>query len=163
MVDLQVPAPVEAVPIAEAPEDELAEKIVRAFVALCESPLTRPLVTKLSNGAVNDVRGVGRFGTTVSRVLYARLGRRVRARVTLLRIELVTIQLTGMAIVRYGLKMEPMASLPREELVILLVPQVSAALRSETDQIVRLDSRATPPLSPALNPQTIYKVTGRPG
>lgn len=129
---------------------------------ICEHPVTRPLVTRLSKRSVGDASGAGRLGRSFTRLLYARLGRRARAKVSMLRIELITIQLAGMAIARYGLRLEPMASLPRDELVSLLIPQVSAALRSETSEIVHLDTR-TPAQSPALNPRQIYKVTGRPG
>lgn len=153
---------VEAVPIEDAPEDELAEKIVRTFVGICEHKVTHPLVIKLSKGSVGDASAAGKLGRSFTRLLYARLGRRGRAKVSMLRIELITIQLAGMAIARYGLRLEPMASLPREELVSLLIPQVSAALRSETSEVVHLDTRS-PVQSPALDPRQIYKVTGRPG
>ena len=163
VVDLRLhPTVVEAVPIPDAAEDELAEKIVRTFVGICEHRLTHPLVIRLSKGSVGDASAAGKLGRSFTRLVYARLGRRARARVSMLRIELITIQLAGMAIARYGLRLEPMASLPREELVSLLIPQVSAALRSETSEIVHLDARA-PAQSPALNPRTIYKITGRPG
>lgn len=163
VVDLRLrPTVVDAVPIGDASEDELAEKIVRTFVAICEHRVTHPLVLRLSKGSVGDASAAGRLGRSFTRLVYARLGRRARAKVSMLRIELITIQLAGMAIARYGLRLEPMASLPREELVSLLIPQVSAALRSETSEIVHLDTRVST-VSPALNPRQIYKVTGRPG
>lgn len=163
VVDLRLrPTVVEAVPIDDAAEDELAEKIVRTFVALCEGRFSHGLVVRLSRGSVGEATAAGKLGRSFTRAIYAAIGRSGRARVSMLRIELITIQLAGMAITRYGLEMEPLASLSREELVSLLVPQVSAALRSETEQIVHLDTRG-PVQSPAINPRTMYKITGRPG
>lgn len=50
----------------------------------------------------------------------------------MLRTELVMIQLAGMAITRYGLELEPMASLSVDEVITLVTPSVRAALSSDT-------------------------------
>ena len=46
------------------------------------------------------------------------------------RIELVCAQLGGVAVLRYVTRMEPVASMPLEDLVVMLGPAVEASLTS---------------------------------
>lgn len=113
-------------------EEDLADRIVRRFVAACEHPVTRGLMVRLAKGSIGDARGAGRRSTAMTRFAFARMAAGSRAELTMLRTELVMIQLAGMAITRYGLELEPMASLSVDEVIALVTPSVRAALDSDT-------------------------------
>lgn len=113
-------------------DEDLAERIVRRFVAACEHPLSRGLMVRLAKGSIGDARGAGRRSTALTKFVFARMGAGSRAELTMLRTELVMIQLAGMAITRYGLELEPMASLSVDELIAVVTPSVRAALNSDT-------------------------------
>jgi len=113
-------------------DEDLADRIVRRFVAACEHPVTRGLMVRLAKGSIGDARGAGRRSTAMTRFAFARMAAGSRAELSMLRTELVMIQLAGMAITRYGLELEPMASLSVEEVIALVTPSVRAALNSDT-------------------------------
>jgi hypothetical protein len=119
-------------PASGQADEDLAERIVRRFVAACEHPLSRGLMVRLAKGSIGDARGAGRRSTAMTRLVFARMGAGSRAELTMLRTELVMIQLAGMAITRYGLELEPMASLSVDELIAVVTPSVRAALNSDT-------------------------------
>ena len=119
-------------PDKDLADEDLAERIVRRFVAACEHPLSRGLMIRLAKGSIGDARGAGRRSTALTRLVFARMTAGSRAELTMLRTELVMIQLAGMAITRYGLELEPMASLSVDELVAVVTPSVRAALNSDT-------------------------------
>lgn len=114
------------------PDEDLADRIVRRFVAACEHPVTRGLMVRLAKGSIGDATGAGRRSTAMTRFAFARMAAGSRAELTMLRTELVMIQLAGMAITRYGLELEPMASLSVDEVIALVTPSVRAALNSDT-------------------------------
>ena len=111
------------------PADDFAEKLLRRFLALCESPRMQAIV----------VRRVGRSGGSAGagRVLYKMISRLVVnpvARATgiqtsAMRTELIASQLVGIALLRYVVKAEPMASASVDEVVELAAPAVRGALK----------------------------------
>ena len=124
--------PAQGTPGRSLADEDLADRIVRRFVAACEHPVTRGLMVRLAKGSIGDARGAGRRSTAMTRFAFARMAAGSRAELSMLRTELVMIQLAGMAITRYGLELEPMASLSVDEVVALVTPSVRAALNSNT-------------------------------
>jgi hypothetical protein len=131
MVDFQVVARARAAEVIDA-DGDVADRIVRRFVAACEHPLSRGLMIRLAKGCIGDARGAGRRSSAMTRFAFARISAGSRAELSMLRTELVMIQLAGMAITRYGLELEPMASLSVDELIAVVTPSVRAALNSDT-------------------------------
>lgn len=118
-------------PATEIPEitaggkEELGERLVRTFVRIWDSPVGITGAAVIRSAMSNDwtLRLMREFLTT-------QIMRRVVAEIDLdpkeapLRISLVASQLAGLAMMRYIVKLEPLASLPSEDVVALIGPNV---------------------------------------
>lgn len=125
--------PAEFFPRALAgPVDQAGERLVRTFLTVWDSPL----------GAA----GVALLRSAVSSELAARLIREfvttqiLRRAITILQIDpaeaelrasLVASQMSGLALVRYVVRVQPLASLPRETVVAAIGPTVQRYLTGE--------------------------------
>jgi AcrR family transcriptional regulator len=106
-------------------KDEIGERLVRTFVRLWDSPVGITGAALIRSAMSNDwtLRLMREFLTT-------QILRRVVAEVDLdpkeapLRVSLVASQLAGLAMMRYIVKLEPLASLPPEEVVAMVGPNV---------------------------------------
>lgn len=110
-----------------APAD-VTERLLRRFLMLCESPRTRRRVLTLVRGSVSNQRAGRRFYALVNRAVLSPVARTTRMEVPAVRLELLASQLIGLAMLRYVLEVEPIASLDQEALVTLMAPSVRAAL-----------------------------------
>lgn len=109
--------------------EDLAIQLVRRFLVLCEHPRTRDRMLRI-------VERSPRLGTEAPRVLRwlnrALLRPRVRRRtrpMSAMKWELVASQLFALGTMRYLVKLEPMASADREDVVAMAAPGVLAVLR----------------------------------
>ncbi len=102
--------------------------VTRRFFALCENPRTRErMLDTVRSSATNAVAGRLLVGTVGQLLLWSmRRSRRTDAALT--RCELVAAQLAGIAVIRYVTQVEPVASMPVDDLVALVSPAVSATL-----------------------------------
>lgn len=106
-------------------KDEVGERLVRTFVRIWDSPVGTTGAALIRSAMSNDwtLRLMREFLTT-------QILRRVVAEVDLdpkeapLRVSLVASQLAGLAMMRYIIKLEPLASLPAEEVVAYVGPNV---------------------------------------
>ncbi len=93
-----------------------------------ENPSTRKPVLAIVRSAVNNETAAAVF----RRLIAAQVMRRVAARLERpdaeLRVELAAAQLVGCAMLRYVIKVEPLASADPEELVARLAPVVQGHL-----------------------------------
>ncbi|OLB66729.1 MAG: TetR family transcriptional regulator [Actinobacteria bacterium 13_2_20CM_2_72_6] len=106
--------------------DELPERLVRTFVSVWDHPVTGPAAVALvRSGLQHDwtARMLREF-------LTARVIRRVVRHLDLdpaeapLRGSLVATQMIGLGIIRYVLKVEPLASAPPETVVAAIAPNI---------------------------------------
>lgn len=111
--------------------DELPELIAKTFLEIWESPETEPQMTALLRRALDDP---DQFSTLVG-FLFSALVEPVSARLgelgpeqARLRLTLLASHLMGTLIARKILHVEPLASLPRDELLELIVPTIRADL-----------------------------------
>lgn len=113
-----------------APEGagDFAERLLRRFLMLCENPRTRTRMLMLVRGSVADAGAGRRFYALVNRAVVNPLARLMRVETTAVRMELVGAQLVGLAMMRYVLEVEPVASLEVEELVTMMAPALRQAL-----------------------------------
>ena len=108
---------------------DFSVRLLRTFLGLCENPRTRQRMLKMVKSSV------GKGGA--DRALYRMLNRTVvtpTARATgisasALRYELVCGQLVGLAMMRYVLQVEPVASTPTDEIVQVFAPAIRATLK----------------------------------
>lgn len=133
------------------PTEDFAIRLLRRFLVLCEHPRTRQRMLRL-------VRQSTRLGPEAPR-LYGWINRAVlhprfqpvveRRALSAMKAELVASQLIGLAMTRYVLRIEPLASATVEEVVALAAPSIAAALQGEDAfTAVVTDDRRTPPPAP---------------
>jgi hypothetical protein len=111
-----------------SPEADFTERLLRRFLLLCENPRTQRRALALVRGSVSNARAGRRFYALVNRVVLNPVARAVGIETSAIRMELVGSQLIGLAMIRYVLKVEPIASLDVEELVALMAPPLRQAL-----------------------------------
>ena len=118
------------VPLRPEPVEDFAERLVRRFLDLCENPRTRQRMLRLVKRSV-DSRGAGRhLHRVVNRIVLSRVTGPLRLDTSAIRMELVASQLIGIAMMRYVLEVEPVASLPVDEVVRRMGPAVRAVLEA---------------------------------
>ncbi|GIH04990.1 TetR family transcriptional regulator [Rhizocola hellebori] len=117
--------------------DEVGHRLVAAFVRIWDSPSGAVGASIIRSAMSNDwtLRLMREFLTT-------QIMRRIVAAIDLdpaeapLRVSLIASQLAGLAIMRYIIKLEPLASLPSEQVVALIGPNVqryvTGSLTAET-------------------------------
>lgn len=124
---------------AERVSTDFTERLLRRFLLLCESPRTRRRVLALVRGSVSNARAGKVFYALVNRVVLNPVARGVGIEASAIRMELVGSQLIGLAMIRYVLKVEPIASLDVDELVSLMAPAVRAALNGGSEAAAELE------------------------
>ncbi|MCW2848916.1 MAG: hypothetical protein JWR90_2890 [Marmoricola sp.] len=117
---------------AERVSNDFTERVLRRFLLLCESPRTQRRALALVQGSVSNARAGKAFYALVNRVVLNPVARSMGVETTAIRLELVGSQLIGLAMIRYVLKVEPIASLSVDELVPLMAPPLRAALSGPT-------------------------------
>ncbi|MGW4436031.1 TetR/AcrR family transcriptional regulator [Streptomyces sp. NPDC004596] len=114
--------------IADVPPAEVGERLTRFLLGVWENPTTRTPLLAILRSAVNNETAAAVF----RRLVASQLLRRVAARVDLpdaeLRAELAAAQLVGVAMMRYVIKLEPLASADLEQIVARVAPVVQGHL-----------------------------------
>lgn len=117
-----------------------AERLVRRFLVFCESPRTRGTALALVRGSVAGGRTGRRVYGFINRLVVNPALQATGIKASAMRMELVASQLIGMAMMRYVLEVEPMASATPDEIVELMAPSIRAALEKdkvEKDKVER--------------------------
>jgi AcrR family transcriptional regulator len=114
--------------LADAPPDDVGERLTRFFFGIWENPATRtPLLAVVRSALTNDTAAA-----VFRRLIASQLLRRIAGRLDLpdaeLRAELAAAQLVGCAILRYVIRLEPLASADAEQIVARLAPVVQGHL-----------------------------------
>ncbi|MBB4713486.1 TetR/AcrR family transcriptional regulator [Streptomyces luteogriseus] len=114
--------------IEEGPLDGVGERLARFFFGVWENPATRaPLLAIVRSALTNETAAA-----VFRRIIATQVLRRIAVRLELpdaeLRAELAAAQLVGTAILRYVLKIEPLASADPEQVIARLAPVVQGHL-----------------------------------
>ncbi len=110
------------------PTGRSGERIARRFFELCESPRTRPRMMKLLQGSADSAIRGQLLVAVLSRTLFTPALRLRRVDGAAAKFELLAAQLGGIAVLRYVTRMEPVASMPVDDLVRLVAPGLQATL-----------------------------------
>ena len=125
--------PAELVPKALAgPREEAGERLVRLVLSVWDSPAGSAAVALMRSAMSNEwtARLMREFVVTqVLRRAVAELG--MQGEEAALRAALVATQMAGLAVVRYILKVEPVASADAEDLVRAVAPNVQRYLTGD--------------------------------
>jgi len=108
------------------PRRELGERMVRFFLRVWGDERSRaPVLAMIRSAATNE-----QAATMVRQFVTSALLSRVTDGIGVprLRVEAAVAQLIGIALLRYVVKVEPMASAPDEELVALVAPLIQRIL-----------------------------------
>lgn len=124
---------------AESVSTDFTERLLRRFLLLCESPRTQRRALALVRGSVSNARAGKAFYGLVNRVVVNPVARSMGVRASAVRMELVGSQLIGLAMIRYVLKVEPIASLEIDELVQLMAPPLRQALTGRNEPAPALE------------------------
>lgn len=130
--------PAELIPqLVAGGRDELGVRLVGTFVKIWDSPVGAAGVALIRTAMSNE------WTTRLLReFLITQIMRRILAEIKLdpaeapLRVSLVASQMAGLAMIRYIIKLEPLASLPAADVVALIGPNVqryiTGPLKAET-------------------------------
>ncbi|MEU0008203.1 TetR family transcriptional regulator [Streptomyces sp. NPDC006314] len=108
--------------LADGPPDGVGERLTRFFFGVWDDPTTRtPLLAILRSAVTNETAAA-----VFRRLVAGQLLRRIAAQLDLpdaeLRAELAAAQLVGTAMMRYVIKLEPLASADLEQVIARVAP-----------------------------------------
>ncbi|MDI5962840.1 TetR family transcriptional regulator [Streptomyces sp. SL13] len=107
---------------------EAGERLARYFLDVWENPATRaPLLAVLRSAVTNETAATVLRGFVLRRLLSRVVGELDQPDAAL-RAQLAASQMIGLAVTRYVLKIEPIASVPTEELVARIAPTLQRHL-----------------------------------
>ncbi|MDX2826560.1 TetR family transcriptional regulator [Streptomyces ipomoeae] len=114
--------------VLEGPLDGVGERLTRTIFGLWENPTTRKPLLAIVRSAVNHEAAAAVFRRLVATQLLYRIARRLELPDAELRAELAAAQLVGVAMLRYVIKVEPLASADPEQIIRRVAPVVQAHL-----------------------------------
>ena len=130
-LDLPV-RPQDVVPALLGPgADGVGERLVRFFFAVWDSPTGRDQIVALLGAAISSPEAARMLREFLSRELFGRIAQGLGGTDPALRGSLVATQMVGLALTRYVLKLEPIASAPLDDLVPWLAPTVQRYLTQD--------------------------------
>ncbi|PBC62579.1 TetR family transcriptional regulator [Streptomyces sp. Tue6028] len=123
-------APALAAPAAieDGPLDGVGERLTRFVFGVWENPATRTPLLAIVRSAVNNEAAAAVFRRLVAAQLLRRIVQQLDLPDAELRAELAAAQLVGTAMLRYVIKIEPLASADLERIVARVAPVVQGHL-----------------------------------
>ncbi|MFD5378450.1 TetR family transcriptional regulator [Streptomyces griseoincarnatus] len=122
------PALAERDALLEGPLDEVGERMTRVIIGLWENPVTRTPLLAIVRSAVNNDTAAAVFRRLVASQLLRRIAGQLGCPDAELRAELAAAQLVGIAMIRYVIRIEPLASADPEDIVRRVAPVVQGHL-----------------------------------
>ena len=114
--------------VAEGPLDGVGERLTRFIFGVWENPTTRAPLLAILRSAVNNETAAAVFRRLVVSQLMRRVASQLDAPDAELRVELAAAQLVGCAMLRYVIKVEPLASADVEQIIARVAPVVQGHL-----------------------------------
>ncbi|MGV9935847.1 TetR/AcrR family transcriptional regulator [Streptomyces olivaceoviridis] len=116
--------------VAEGPPDAVGERLTRFVFGVWENPTTRTPLLAIVRSAVNNDTAAAVFRRLVATQLLRRIAAQLELPDAELRAELAAAQLVGCAMLRYVIKVEPLASADLERIIARVAPVVQGHLTS---------------------------------
>ncbi len=116
------------------PPEEMGERIARAVVSLWDSPVMRPLILGLVRSAATDAVAAEMLRKLLAEGPFLVLAQATDRPDADLRAVLVGTQLVGLAMGRYIMKVEPLASASAEVLARAVGPTIQRYLTGDLDE-----------------------------
>lgn len=109
--------------------ESLSGRLARTFFSYWEGPTTGPALAAMLRSAMTHAESAALAREFVVQELFARMAGRIRGPGAGLRVELASAHLVGVALLRYILCVEPIASASVEDLVSWLEPALERYLQ----------------------------------
>ncbi|MCW2786593.1 MAG: TetR family transcriptional regulator [Marmoricola sp.] len=109
---------------------DFSVRLVRSFLALCENPRTRHGMLRMVRASVGSARAGQAFYRVINRSVVNPAAKATGVHASAMKVELVCGQLVGLAMMRYVLQVEPVASASAEDLVVLFAPAIRATVQA---------------------------------
>ena len=107
---------------------QLGERLVRVLLSVWSSPQTREPILALFRSATTNEQAAALLREFVTRALLGRIAPAIEGPDRELRVAGAASQLVGLALLRYVIGVEPLASASDDEVVALVAPHVQAYL-----------------------------------
>ncbi|QYX78277.1 TetR/AcrR family transcriptional regulator [Streptomyces akebiae] len=114
--------------VEEGPLDGVGERLTRFVFGVWENPATRTPLLAIVRSAVNNEAAAAVFRRIIATQVLRRIADRLEVPDAELRAELAAAQLVGIAMLRYVIKVEPVASADPEQIIKRVAPVVQAHL-----------------------------------
>ena len=114
--------------VEEGPLDGVGERLTRFIFGVWENPATRTPLLAIVRSAVNNDAAAAVFRRIIATQVLRRIAGRLEVPDAELRAELAAAQLVGIAMLRYVIKVEPLASADPEQIITRVAPVVQAHL-----------------------------------
>ncbi|MEV5958415.1 TetR family transcriptional regulator [Streptomyces sp. NPDC051987] len=114
--------------LADGPLDGVGERLTRFVLGIWENPTSRAPLLAIVRSAVNNETAAAVFRRLIAAQLLRRIAERLDIPDAELRAELAAAQLVGCAMLRYVIKVEPLASVDVEQIVTRVAPVVQGHL-----------------------------------
>lgn len=114
--------------VEEGPLDGVGERLTRFIFGVWENPATRAPLLAIVRSAVNNDAAAAVFRRIIATQVLRRIAGRLDVPDAELRAELAAAQLVGIAMLRYVIKVEPLASADPEQIIRRVAPVVQAHL-----------------------------------
>lgn len=113
-------------------DSSTGERLVRVFLAMWEDPVTREPLLAILRSAMTHEAAARQLRAFIADQVYARVAETVHDDDRQERATLAGSQLIGLAMLRYVLEVEPLASMPPEQVAARVTPTIEAYLNSRT-------------------------------
>ncbi|MGP9019394.1 TetR/AcrR family transcriptional regulator [Streptomyces sp. BR1] len=123
--------PVQLVPLVLGAEDDIdgvGERLARYFIGVWENPATRAQLLAVFRSALTHEAAAKVLRAFVLRRVLERVAADLKVPDARLRAELAASQMVGIAVLRYVIKVEPLASADPEEIVRMVSPTLQRYL-----------------------------------
>ena len=122
------PALAASTTLGDGPLDGVGERLTRFFFGIWENPATRTPLLAIVRSAFNNEVAAAILRRLVAAQLLRRISEQIEHQDADLRAELAAAQLVGVAILRYVIKVDPLASADVERIVERVAPVVQGHL-----------------------------------
>lgn len=114
--------------IAEGPRSKVGLRLAQFIVSNLEQPEPQRIVTSLVRAAASEPEAAEAVRAIVTRRVLVPIAKSLESDQPELRASLVNSQMVGLVMARYVIKLEPLASLPPEDLVKAIAPNLQRYL-----------------------------------
>ena len=114
--------------VLSGPLDDLGERLVRLFLAVWDEPEARRPLIAVIRSATSHALAATMIREFVEHALVGRIAARLDSRDAHLRASLVGSQMVGIALTRYVLRLEPLASSDHDAVVAAVAPTLQRYL-----------------------------------